>query len=199
MQSRRIREWREYITAYLMIAPATLLIFVFGIFPVGFALFVSLHKWRLKRSAFIGMENYVKALDNLAYVLFFALAIGLLILGWRNVMKVRSLAAEQQENPWLWLLPGFVSAATAISLVYWIYRLLPEVLDIADKIIGLEKTRELFLRLLGEAFHAEMAYAAWKVFLYFLIAFIAMVAFLLMRGLLQRGANAAYFFLLWGA
>jgi ABC-type sugar transport system permease subunit len=41
---RRLREWREYLTAYLMIAPATILIFIFGIFPVEFALFTSLHR-----------------------------------------------------------------------------------------------------------------------------------------------------------
>ena len=33
----RLRTWREYLTAYLMIAPSLILIFTFGIFPVGFA------------------------------------------------------------------------------------------------------------------------------------------------------------------
>jgi len=62
-----------------MILPATLLIFIFGIFPVGFALFVSLHKWRLKRGGYIGLENYVRAVDNLVYVALFLLAVGALV------------------------------------------------------------------------------------------------------------------------
>ena len=70
---------KEYLTAYLFIAPATILIFVFGIFPVGFALFVSLHKWRIKRTALIGLENYVDAIGNLAYVAVFLLGVGALV------------------------------------------------------------------------------------------------------------------------
>ncbi|HKI53936.1 MAG TPA: hypothetical protein VJ987_07405, partial [Anaerolineales bacterium] len=58
---RRLRAWREYLTGYLMVAPATFLIFMFGIFPVGFALFVSVHKWRLKRGDIIGLTNYTNA------------------------------------------------------------------------------------------------------------------------------------------
>ena len=67
LTARRLRVWRENLTAYLMIAPATILIFVFGIFPVGFAVFVSLHKWRLKRGDIIGLTNYTSAIGSLAY------------------------------------------------------------------------------------------------------------------------------------
>ncbi len=59
-----------------MIFPAVFLIFLFGIFPVGFALYVSLHKWRLKRGDIIGLDNYTALIGNLAYLLVFALAIG---------------------------------------------------------------------------------------------------------------------------
>ena len=194
VSARRVREWREYLTAYLMIAPATILIFTFGIFPVGFALFVSLHKWRLKRGNFIGMGNYIRALDNLAYILFFALALGLLAWGWLLLKRVRQQAGEYGDSPWWLVLPGLAGAVTLLGLVNWVYRVLPEVLDIADKIIGVEKTRELFLQLLSEAFHAEQAIAAWKVFLYLALLFLGIVASLLISGQLRRGRNAAYFF-----
>ena len=88
LTTRRLRVWREYLTAYLMIAPAATLIFVFGIFPVGFAVFVSLHKWRLKRGDIIGMDNYTSAIGPLAYLLVFALGIGLLV--WA-LFKLRSI------------------------------------------------------------------------------------------------------------
>lgn len=61
---RRGRHMREYLTGYLMISPAMVLIFTFGIFPVGFALYVSLHKWRLKKGDFLGLNNYVGGVDN---------------------------------------------------------------------------------------------------------------------------------------
>jgi multiple sugar transport system permease protein len=46
---RRGRRLKEYLTAYIFIAPASILIFMFGIFPVFFALYVSLHRWRIVR------------------------------------------------------------------------------------------------------------------------------------------------------
>ena len=75
---RRGRHLREYLTAYLMLAPGLLLIFTFGIFPVGFALYVSLHKWLIVRDEFRGLANYVDIIDNLAYFGVFAFGIGAL-------------------------------------------------------------------------------------------------------------------------
>ena len=53
------------------------------------------------------------------------------------------------------MLPGLAIASFAASFVRWSVLLLPEVLDIADKIVGVEKTPALFRQLLGEAFRAE--------------------------------------------
>jgi ABC-type sugar transport system permease subunit len=162
---RRGRHLREYLTGYLMISPAVLLIFIFGIFPVGFALYVSLHKWRLKKGDFLGLNNYVGGADNLAYVATFAMAIGALILAWTLIKRVRTQAEENNDRPWGFLLPGVIYAATVLSFLNWTIVLLPEVLDIANKIIGLERTRELFLRFLGEAFVAERVLPAFLLML----------------------------------
>jgi multiple sugar transport system permease protein len=143
------------------------LIFTFGIFPVGFALYVSLHKWRLKKGDFLGLNNYVGGVDNLAYVATFAMAIGALILAWMLIKRVRTQAEENNDRPWGFLFPGVVYAATVLSFLNWIVVLLPEVLDIANKIIGLERTRELFLRFLVDAFVAENVLLAFLLMLFF--------------------------------
>ncbi len=44
----RGRRLRESLTAYLFLLPAALIIFVFGLWPVAHALYVSLHKWNIK-------------------------------------------------------------------------------------------------------------------------------------------------------
>ena len=195
---RRGKHLREYLTGYLMISPAVLLIFTFGIFPVGFALYVSLHKWRLKRGDFRGLDNYVGAVDNLAYVATFAIAIGALILAWTLLKRVRALAEENNERPWEFLIPGVVYAAAVMSFFLWFVVLLPEVLDIANKIIGLERTQELFLRFLGEAFVAESVLPA------FLVMFILIVTSIITANVtLRRSANPrkleyqAQLFLVW--
>ncbi len=176
----RQRRLREYLTGYLMIFPATLLIFMFGIFPVGFALFVSLHKWRLRRGDFIGITNYVKAVDSLAYILLFAMGIGAIIGAVLFLRGIIQSANEKSEKPWLLAIPGFFHAAGLIAFVRWSVLQLPEVLDIALKIIGVEKTQELFYGLLGEAFKVEHVLSAFYLFL-FLAALAAIVGFVASR------------------
>jgi ABC-type sugar transport system permease subunit len=159
---RRGRVLREYLTGYLFIAPATFLVFLFGIFPVGFALYVSLYKWRLKRTDFIGLDNYVKAIDNLAYLGAFILGLGALALTVILIRRIIAKAKEYEEQPWILTLPGLLMAAATASFLRWTVLLLPQVLDIANKIIGVEKTQALFYSLLTEAFRAESVLPAFR-------------------------------------
>ncbi len=65
---RRLRwiDIKEHITGYLFIAPAFLLITMFGFFPIGYAVYMSLHSWRVKKGPFVGMQNYNKAIGDWA-------------------------------------------------------------------------------------------------------------------------------------
>lgn len=172
------RRLREYLTGYLMILPATLLIFVFGIFPVGFALYVSVHQWKLRRGDFIGVGNYVRAIDNLIYVVLFALAVGALVFSWTLLRRVLRKAQEQEVKPWIMAFPAVLYAAALIAFIRWTVLLLPQVLDIANKIIAVERTRELFIRLLGEAFSTPDVVSALQLFLLLLgIALLASISF----------------------
>jgi multiple sugar transport system permease protein len=164
------RKIKEVITAYAFIAPATILIFIFGIFPVGFALYVSLHKWRIKRGDFNHLQNYVNALGNLAYVMVFFLGILALIGMVLLIRKVLRMARENDEKPWITIVPGLVYALTTAAFFRWFYSALPEVLGIADKLRGLERTQELFMQLLGEALRAETVLPAWRTFLWLFLA-----------------------------
>lgn len=164
LTSRRGRRWREYLTAYGLVAPALLLIFIFGIFPVGFALYVSLHRWLIVRGEFRGLTNYVGIVDDFAYLGAFALGLGGLIGAGLLVRRVVRRASEERLNPWPLAIPAALHSATVLAFLRWLYYQLPEFLDIAPKMRGLERTRELFIRLLSEAFYAETAFAAWQLF-----------------------------------
>ncbi len=167
---RKGRRIREYLTAYIFIAPATILIFIFGIFPVGFALYVSLHKWRIKRTNMIGLDNYVNAIGNLAYVLVFFLGLGALVGIYFLLKRVIKMARENKERPWICILPGAVHASAVFALINWVFHLLPEVLDIADKLRGLDKTQAVFLGLLSDAFWAESVLPSFWLFIGLLVA-----------------------------
>jgi len=51
---------REQIEGYLFILPAAIIIFVFGLFPIGYSLYMSMQQWIINRTAFVGGANYVK-------------------------------------------------------------------------------------------------------------------------------------------
>jgi len=167
---RRVRTWRGYLTAYLMIAPATILVFIFGIFPVGFALFVSVHKWRLKRGSFVGLKNYIGAVGNLAYLGVFLLGIAALVFTFIQFRKVYRKLHNHTERFWILLIPSLLQGAATLAFVRWTVILLPNILDIADKIRGVEKTRELFIQLLKEAFNAENVLPARQTMLWLIAA-----------------------------
>lgn len=64
---------REQATGYLYILPATVLIFCFGLFPAGYAIYMSMRRWRVVDRGFVGIENYADALGNPAGVFQFVL------------------------------------------------------------------------------------------------------------------------------
>ena len=74
-QTKRGRTLAENITAYTFLLPAFLVIFIFGIFPVAFAFIVSLHRWRRFPEGWRGLDNYVRALGDFAYIAFFWLVL----------------------------------------------------------------------------------------------------------------------------
>jgi len=49
---------REWLTGYLFVLPSALIIGVFGLFPIAYAVYMSLHRWRVRKGAFVGLQNY---------------------------------------------------------------------------------------------------------------------------------------------
>src|SRR5690606_27797159 len=58
------RQWNDWITGYLFILPATLLITVFGLFPIAYSFYMSVHRWRIRKGDFIGLENYASTVGD---------------------------------------------------------------------------------------------------------------------------------------
>ncbi len=146
-----------------MVLPAAILIFLFGIFPVGFALFVSVYKWRLKRGDLIGLANYVAAAGDLMYVMLLVLVAVAGVGGYLMLRRLRAGALAKDGRLWLFAIPGLFFGGATAGVIRWAVMALPPVLDIADKIIGQERSRELFTRLLGEALSTPAVVSAgWQ-------------------------------------
>ena len=76
--SRILSKYSEQINGYIFILPAFLIISFFGIFPVFFGMYMSLHKWKVFKGRFLGFENYQKILGDISS--FWIFILGLLIM-----------------------------------------------------------------------------------------------------------------------
>jgi len=117
----------------------------------------------------IGLTNYVKAIGNLAYVLVFFLGVAALVGVYFLLKRIWTMARENDDQPWICILPGFLQAVVVFGLLNWFYKALPEVLDIANKLRGVERTQDLFRQLLGEALRAESVLPARRFLLWGLL------------------------------
>ena len=75
---RFFNKYSDHINGYLFILPAFLIIGLFGIFPVFFGMYMSLHKWKVFKGRFLGFENYQKIVGDIGS--FWIFILGLLIM-----------------------------------------------------------------------------------------------------------------------
>ncbi len=147
---RKRRTWREWLTAYAFLSPALLLIGLFGIWPVLFAVYVSLHKWRIRRGDFVGMTHYFKAVDVFGFFLFALTGVAFLAAGVLLLRRYWWREHPGTARGWV-LAPTWSWAAAAWALAGYGVAVLPHVLDIAQKAVGKRPTVAMFRQWLWEA------------------------------------------------
>jgi multiple sugar transport system permease protein len=182
-RSRWARILRENLTAYAFILPAMTLLFLFGIFPVAFSFFVSLHRWRRFPDVYLGLDQYVRAVDGLAYVIFFWLALG--ALAYAGII-LRGLWRRRGDRALPYLLPGIVNGAAILLAIRWFSVFLPIVLNIPQRLRGQERVQGLFVRELVASFGVPESVEAGSVAL--IAAVIALVVSVLALRFI-RGAD----------
>lgn len=111
---------RENLTAYLFLSPALLIVFLFGIFPILFASYVSLYKWRIKQNTWRGLDNYIAAMGDPAYLFFYLLAIALVVVAAMSLFTAVQ-AAREKLLPWYMplfsLFPGALIAYGTLQIL----------------------------------------------------------------------------------
>ncbi|MBN1565584.1 MAG: sugar ABC transporter permease [Anaerolineae bacterium] len=192
--TRRGRALRENFTAYLFILPATAIIFVFGLFPVAFAFFVSLWKWRRFPDEYRGMENYIKALGDFSYVLFMAIAIGVIFYAGFTLRKMWR-RTDGKRKVWLLLIPGLLNAIASATFVYWFFLVLPYILEAPRRVPrGRAGSRQAFLDEFFNSFSfPEVTDAAHMMLIAFGIALVVSVIILLRTTITDRALYVVQF------
>ncbi len=104
---------KDQMIAWGFLSPALAILIAFGLFPIGYAFFVSLHNWRIKKDAFIGFDHYGRALGDGQFLLWFL--IGLVALG--VVARLRQMDA--MRTGWLGWAAWFLYVPALWILLSW--------------------------------------------------------------------------------
>jgi multiple sugar transport system permease protein len=115
--------------AIILLFPAMLILGIFHFFPLIYAFYISLHKWRFVDQGFVGLQNYQAALtsdalwSSLANTMFFVLMVVpttmvlALILAVMLFQRVRFLSIYRT----IYFLPYITSSVAAAGVWAWIF------------------------------------------------------------------------------
>lgn len=135
---------RDYFLAYLLLFPAFLIIFTFGIFPLIFSVYESTLRGLNKVvGTYDGLGNYVRAIDNLAYLLGFWLAILAIYLAIRAIGQAKEVTLKYGEQPAGLALPAAILAGGIALFLRFLFAFLPELLGVGDKMLAAQKAGEV--------------------------------------------------------
>lgn len=149
---RRGRRLRETLLAYAFLFPAFLIIGIFGLFPLIFAAYQSSLRGLNKIvGTYDGLGNYLRAIDNLTYVLAFWIAAVCLFAALRIFLSTIKLAREKGHAPWVWAIPGLLLGSGLATLLAFVFRLLPALLDVPNQLRGRNADNATFRGLMWDA------------------------------------------------
>lgn len=146
---------RESLTGWLFISPAVILIFLFGLFPIGYAFYMSLHNWRIRQGAFLCdgeagdaiailrscLRNYERVLGDWGGA--GLLVLGLITIGLAFFVWTRLFASRHETSfAILRVIAGLFVLAVAFALITVGYNAMLDALPRRDVpfLVGLEIT-----------------------------------------------------------
>ena len=122
------------ITGYLFVSPALVIIFIFGLFPIGNAVWMSLYRWRVRQGGFVGIKNYADVVGDWWGALAFCVGFAVLMLAyyvWNNAFN------RLTEQRWIaQLASAVVLIGTAFGLIAFGWSRMMQVGDV-DYLHGL--------------------------------------------------------------
>ncbi len=89
---------REQLIAWGFLSPALVILIAFGLFPIGYAFYVSLHKWQIKLGALIGLDHYRRTLGEPQNLLFFIAGLALVWAAYRLRTTLRGRGQPRRRR-----------------------------------------------------------------------------------------------------
>jgi multiple sugar transport system permease protein len=89
---------RENLAGFAFISPAFLIITVFGLFPIGYAIYMSMHRWRIRQGDFLGLDNFTRVVGDWGGALLFG--VGFFVLFWAYTLWREAFRNERTSEFW---------------------------------------------------------------------------------------------------
>ncbi len=70
--------FKDQVTGILFSLPAIIVIFFFGLFPIGYSFYMSLYNWNVRKGKFIGLQNYLNIFGD--WTAFFQVVLGIVLI-----------------------------------------------------------------------------------------------------------------------
>jgi len=70
--------FKDQITGILFSLPAIIIIFFFGLFPIGYSFYMSLYNWNVRKGKFVGLKNYLNIFGD--WTAFFQVVLGIALI-----------------------------------------------------------------------------------------------------------------------
>ncbi len=113
---RRARQ-RESLLGLLFVSPATLVMLIFGLFPVIYGFFISMQGGIIIPEGFIGLDNYFRALGSLAYLVALVIALMFVIAGYILFRTPFTAMRAGRGDFYRYLIPGFIAGPATLILL----------------------------------------------------------------------------------
>jgi multiple sugar transport system permease protein len=111
------RVLRENITGWIFIFPAVLIIFLFGIFPIGYAIHMSMHDWRTRNMGYVEFANYTNIIGDWGGA--FVFACGFILLVFAYIFWTSAFNADREK--WFFVRVIIAFFILGVGLFYMVY------------------------------------------------------------------------------
>jgi multiple sugar transport system permease protein len=120
----RIRwiDLKENLTGYLFILPSVAILGLFGFFPIGYAFYMSMFNWLVKKGGYNNFGNYKKAVGDIKGLLLFIIGVIFLVFAywlWNSAIKSYST-----RKTIIRLIAAFLLIPSGLGLVFGWERML---------------------------------------------------------------------------
>jgi multiple sugar transport system permease protein len=107
----RRRQLNNTVLAYILILPSTFITFLFGVYPVVSGLWESLQDGNPIPNEYVGLEQYLKGVGNLIYIIIAVLSFFLCYIAYHYWQTARQKHQDHPNDPLLlYLIPSFFAA-----------------------------------------------------------------------------------------